>query len=138
MPITVDDKEYRFTGVSMGNPHAVIFMDGIRALKLEEFGPKFECHPLFPDRVNTEFIEVVDRHTLNMRVWERGSGETLACGTGACAAAVAAILNGKVNGDCPVKVRLLGGELMIEWDRSENTVYMTGPAVTVFTGEIEL
>ena len=138
VPITVDDKEYRFTGVSMGNPHAVIFMDGIRALKLEEFGPKFECHPLFPDRVNTEFIEVVDRHTLNMRVWERGSGETLACGTGACAAAVAAILNGKVDGDCPVKVRLLGGELMIEWDRSENTVYMTGPAVTVFTGEIEL
>ncbi len=138
VPITVDDKEYRFTGVSMGNPHAVIFMDGIRALKLEEFGPKFECHPLFPDRVNTEFIEVVDRHTLNMRVWERGSGETLACGTGACAAAVAAILNGKVDGDCPVKVRLLGGELTIEWDRSENTVYMTGPAVTVFTGEIEL
>lgn len=138
VPITVDDKEYRFTGVSMGNPHAVIFMDGIRALKLEEFGPKFECHPLFPDRVNTEFIEVVDRHTLNMRVWERGSGETLACGTGACAAAVAAILNGKVDGDCPVKVRLLGGELTIKWDRSENTVYMTGPAVTVFTGEIEL
>ena len=137
-PILVDGEEYRFTAVSMGNPHAVIFMDEVQDLKLEELGPKFEFHPLFPDRVNTEFIAVEDPHTLRMRVWERGSGETLACGTGACAAAVAAILNGKVEPESPVLVRLLGGDLWIEWDRQANTVFMTGPAETVFTGEYPL
>ena len=137
MPITIDGQEWHFTAVSMGNPHAVVFADHISGLLLDQIGPKFEHHPLFPDRINTEFIESVDEHTIKMRVWERGSGETLACGTGACAAAVASILNGKV-ADGPVTVQLLGGTLEIEWDREANQVYMTGPAVTVFTGEIDL
>lgn len=106
-PITVDGKEYRFTGVSMGNPHAVVFMDGIKDLEIEKIGPSFESHERFPDRTNTEFVEVVDRGHVNMRVWERGSGETLACGTGACATVVACILNGLT--DDEVRVTLLGG-----------------------------
>ncbi len=110
-------------------------MDQVRSLRLDLIGPRFEKHPVFPDRVNTEFIEVYGDHILKMRVWERGSGETLACGTGACAAAVASIINGKV-ADAPVEVQLLGGTLEIEWDREANQVYMTGPATTVFTGEI--
>ena len=135
VPIIVDGEEYEFTGGSMGNPHAVVYVDQVRSLRLDLIGPRFEKHPVFPDRVNTEFIEVYGDHILKMRVWERGSGETLACGTGACAAAVASIINGKV-ADAPVEVQLLGGTLEIEWDREANQVYMTGPATTVFTGEI--
>ena len=124
-PITVDGKEYCFTGVSMGNPHAVVFMDGIKDMEIEKIGPSFENHVCFPDRVNTEFVQVIDRHTVKMRVWERGSGETLACGTGACAVTVASILNDKVDGSKPVTVQLLGGDLNISWERDENLVYMT-------------
>ncbi|MDO4648250.1 MAG: diaminopimelate epimerase [Eubacteriales bacterium] len=137
-PIEVDGQSYRFTGISMGNPHAVVFLDTLEGLEIEKIGPKFENHLNFPDRVNTEFVEVLDRHTVKMRVWERGSGETLACGTGACAVAVASILNGHVDEDAPVTVKLLGGDLTIEWNRQENLVFMTGSAATVFDGEIDL
>lgn len=135
-PIFVEDEEYRMTCVSMGNPHAVVFAEGVADMKLEQIGPLFENHVRFPERVNTEFVEVIDRQNVFMRVWERGTGETLACGTGCCATAVACVLNGLT--DCKVTVKLLGGELLIEWDREENIVYMTGPATTVFEGEIEL
>ena len=134
--ITVCGQEYAFTGVSMGNPHAVVFMDDVKNLKIEAVGPYFEVHEKFPDRTNTEFVEVKDRSHVSMRVWERGSGETLACGTGACATAVACVLNGKT--DTEVEVALLGGTLFIRWDREKDTVYMTGPAVDVFHGEIEM
>lgn len=134
-PIIVEEKEYRMTCVSMGNPHAVIFVDDVDSLDLEKEGPKFENHSRFPDRINTEFVRIIDRHTVQMRVWERGSGETLACGTGACAAAVSGILNGLT--EDKVTVRLPGGDLEIEWDREENTVYMTGPAAVVYEGEID-
>ena len=134
-PIVVDNQVYEMTCVSMGNPHAVVFMDGVDDLKIEEIGPKFEQHERFPDRVNTEFVERMDRKNLKMRVWERGSGETMACGTGACATAVAAILNGYA--DRNVTVHLLGGDLEIFWDEKDNCVYMTGPAATVFTGEFD-
>ena len=133
-PVEVDGKEYKITCVSMGNPHAIVYMDDIKDLDLEKIGPSFENHKLFPDRINTEFIEVIDSHTLNMRVWERGSGETFACGTGACATVVACILNGLT--DDEVRVTLLGGDLLIRWDREKDTVFMTGPAVEVFHGEI--
>lgn len=136
-PILADGRDWKFTAVSMGNPHAVVFVDNLDRLQLEVTGPKFENHSMFPDRVNAEFVRVVDDKTIEMRVWERGSGETLACGTGSCAAAVAAILNGKVSGNT-VTVCLRGGTLQIEWDREENAVYMTGPATTVFTGEIDI
>ena len=135
-PIMVDGREYRMTCVSMGNPHAVVYLNDVKNLEIEKIGPMFEMHPCFPDRVNTEFVRVVDGHTLEMRVWERGSGETLACGTGACAVAVASILNGHVSGG--VTVKLLGGDLKILWDEQENIVYMTGPAAVVFDGEIEV
>jgi diaminopimelate epimerase len=138
VPIEVDGIIYHFTGVSMGNPHAIVYMDDVDNLEIEMIGPSFENHIVFPDRVNTEFVKVIDRHTLQMRVWERGSGETLACGTGACAVAVASVLNGYVDGDSPVTVKLLGGDLQIMWNRHENLVYMTGPATTVFDGEIDL
>ena len=137
-PIEIDGIPYRFTGVSMGNPHAVVYVEDLDNLEIEKIGPLFENHIVFPDRVNTEFVKVIDRRTLSMRVWERGSGETLACGTGACAVAVASVLNGLVDEDVPVTVKLLGGDLQIFWDRQENIVYMTGEAVTVFTGEIQL
>ena len=137
-PIDVDGTTYHMTAVSMGNPHAIIYMDEIDNLDLEKMGPSFENHIVFPDRINTEFVRVLDRHTVQMRVWERGSGETLACGTGACAVAVASILNGHVDADKPVTVKLLGGDLQIFWDQAENLVYMTGPAATVFDGEIDL
>lgn len=137
-PIDVDGTTYHMTAVSMGNPHAIIYMDEIDNLDLEKMGPSFENHIVFPDRVNTEFVRVIDRHTVRMRVWERGSGETLACGTGACAVAVASILNDYVDADQPVTVKLLGGDLQIFWDQAENLVYMTGPAATVFDGEIDL
>ena len=133
-PITVDGQEYRMTCVSMGNPHAVVFIDqDVKEFPLETVGEKFENHERFPKRVNTEFVNVLDRHTAQMRVWERGSGETLACGTGACAVAVACALNGLTEDE--VTVKLLGGDLQIKWDREKNTVYMTGPAEVVFDGE---
>jgi len=133
-PIEVLGKEYRITAVSMGNPHAVTFLSNVDSLDLPLIGPDFERHPLFPERVNTEFVQVLDRHTLKMRVWERGSGETLACGTGASASVVAGVLNGLC--DERARVRLLGGDLLIHWDREETgDVFMTGPAETVFVGE---
>ena len=133
-PITVDGKEYRMTCVSMGNPHAVVYVDcDVKELSLEEIGPGFEHHERFPKRVNTEFVRVLDRKTVEMRVWERGSGETLACGTGACAVAVSSALNGLTEDE--VTVKLLGGDLRIQWDRERDTVYMTGPAAVVFDGE---
>ena len=135
VPIVVDNQVYEMTCVSMGNPHAVVFLDDVENLKIEEIGPRFEQHERFPDRVNTEFVERIDRKNLKMRVWERGSGETMACGTGACATAVAAILNGYAERD--VTVHLLGGDLEISWDETDNCVYMTGPAATVFTGEFD-
>ena len=137
-PLEVNGETYYITAVSMGNPHAIVYMTDVDHLDIEKIGPSFENHVAFPDRVNTEFVEVLDEHTLKMRVWERGSGETLACGTGACAVAVASILNERVDGDKPVTVKLLGGDLEIYWNRQENLVYMTGPATTVFDGEIDL
>ena len=135
-PLMVNGQEYRMTCVSMGNPHAVIFTDHVAELNLEAVGSDFENHPCFPRRTNTEFVEVIDRRNVFMRVWERGTGETLACGTGCCATAVAGVLNGLT--DTSVTVKLLGGELLIEWDQEANLVYMTGPAVTVFEGEIAI
>lgn len=132
--VIVVDKEYFVTALNVGNPHAVVFVEDVDSLELETIGPRFENHPLFPERVNTEFVKVIDRETLQMRVWERGSGETLACGTGATASAVAAILNGYTEN--AVKVLLRGGELTVEWDREKNHLYLTGPAVTVFDGEL--
>ncbi len=133
-PVTVLGKEYKMTCVSMGNPHAVVFMDDVEHLKIEKIGPHFENHERFPKRINTEFVKILDRQTVQMRVWERGTGETLACGTGCCATVVACVLNGLT--DETVTVKLLGGEIKITWDREENLVYMTGPATTVFEGEI--
>ncbi len=135
-PIDVNGTEYRMTGVSMGNPHAVVYVDDVRELNLEKIGPAFENHKRFPKRVNTEFVKVLDRHTVEMRVWERGSGETMACGTGACAVAVACSLNGFT--EDKVTVKLLGGDLQIEWDKAADTVYMTGPAEVSFDGELKL
>lgn len=135
-PLIVNGQEYRMTCVSMGNPHAVIFTDYVAELNLEAIGSDFENHACFPRRTNTEFVEVIDRRNVFMRVWERGTGETLACGTGCCATAVAGVLNGLTEPE--VTVKLLGGELLIEWDQEANLVYMTGPAVTVFEGEIEI
>ena len=135
-PIEVDGKEYHMTGVSMGNPHAVIYVDDVKGLDLEKIGPKFENHERFPTRINTEFVHCIDRQTVEMRVWERGSGETLACGTGACAVAVSSILNNLT--DTQVTVKLLGGDLQIEWDREKDRVFMTGPATVVFDGVIDI
>lgn len=136
--ITVDGKDYLMTCVSMGNPHAVVFTDiPVNEFPLEKIGPKFENNPVFPDRVNTEFVNITDRKNLNMRVWERGSGETLACGTGTCATVVAAILNGYADNN--VTVHLIGGDLKISWSGNEaDSVFMTGPAEMVFSGEIDL
>lgn len=135
-PITVDGQEYRMTCVSMGNPHAVVFMDGVKEMNLEKIGPSFENHKRFPKRTNTEFVEILDRKNVFMRVWERGTGETLACGTGCCATAVACVLNGLTDNE--ITVKLLGGEISIEWDREANLIYMTGPATIVFDGEVEI
>lgn len=132
LPVAVDGTEYAVTAVSMGNPHAVIFMDGIDALDLPAIGPKFENHPLFPQRTNTEFVEVAGEARVRMRVWERGAGETLACGTGACAVAVASFLNGRTGRTVDVELR--GGTLRITWDENDGHVYMTGPAATVYDG----
>ncbi len=138
-PIEVDGKVYHMTGVSMGNPHDVIYLDEeetLKDLEIEKIGPKFENHKRFPKRINTEFVKVLDRSTVEMRVWERGSGETLACGTGACAVAVSSILNGFT--DRELTVKLLGGDLKIKWDKESGHVFMTGPATVVFDGEIKL
>lgn len=131
-PLDIDGKIWKISCVSMGNPHAVVFTEGIKDFDLTTIGPKFEKNPIFPRKTNTEFIEVIDRSTLNMRVWERGAGETLACGTGACASAVAAVLNNYC--DRKITIHLIGGSLDIEWRESNNHVYMTGEAVTVFEG----
>ena len=136
VPLAVGDQSWAITCVSMGNPHAVVFIDHVDSFPLEQVGPLFERHPLFPEGVNTEFVQVIDSHTLKMRVWERGSGETLACGTGACATAVAAVLNGFCAKDEDITVKLRGGDLTIRY--TDETVWMTGPAETVFTGEVDV
>ena len=135
-PMEVGGMQWSVTAVSVGNPHAVVFVDNVDWLDLPTIGPLFENCPLFPERINTEFVQVIDRTTLKMRVWERGSGETLACGTGSTAALAAAVVNGKC--EPYAKLMLRGGELNIEWNRDENLIYMTGPAVTVFDGELLL
>ena len=131
--IQVDGDDYELQKVSMGNPHAVTFMKEIEGLDLQRKGPVFEYHPAFPERVNTEFVQVVDATHLKMRVWERGSGETLACGTGSCATLVAAVLAGK--SERKATIHLLGGDLQVYWDETDGHIYMIGPAVTVFEGE---
>ena len=135
-PVTVDGKEYAMTCVSMGNPHAVVFLPEVDSLDLEKIGPSFEHHKLFPDRVNTEFVRVIDDHTLQMRVWERGSGETFACGTGTCATVVAAVLNGFCKKEEEILVHLRGGDLRIIY-HEDDTVTMIGPATYVFEGKME-
>ena len=135
-PITVDGQEYRITCVSMGNPHGVVFVDDTDSIDIEKIGPKFEHHEMFPDRTNTEFIQIIDRNNIKMRVWERGAGETLACGTGTCASVYACILNGLT--EKSVDVHLLGGCIHIDYDEEKNTIYMTGPAEVAFDGEIKL
>ena len=137
IPVTVDGQSVYLTCVSMGNPHAVQFCPSVADLDLAAIGPKLEHHPLFPDRVNAEYVRVIDEHTLEMRVWERGSGETMACGTGACATVVAAVLNGYCKKDTDVTVKLLGGDLNIVW-RSDGHVMMTGPAAVSFEGTVTL
>ena len=135
-PVKVDGKTFNITCVSMGNPHAVTFINDTDNLEIEKIGPKFENNEIFPDKVNTEFIQIIDKKTVKMRVWDRGSGETFACGTGACASVVASVLNRLTENK--VTVKLLGGELEIEYNQDENTVYMTGPARVVFTGEYDI
>lgn len=135
-PVEILDHTYLVTAVSMGNPHAITFVENTRDLDLETIGPLFEHHALFPERTNTEFIQVIDRNTLKMRVWERGSGETLACGTGACASLVASALTGKTGREATLQ--LSGGDLHIRWDEETDHVFMTGPAAFVFDGEIDL
>lgn len=135
--IEVNGKEYRMICISMGNPHAIVFMDDVDGLNIEKIGPLFENHPRFaPERVNTEFVQILDSKNMKMRVWERGSGETMACGTGATAVAVAAIL--AKHGEGEITVRLLGGNLQITWDKDTRHAIMAGPATEVFTGEIAL
>ena len=135
-PLLVNGDEHIVTCVSMGNPHCVTFVDDVESLELEKIGPYFETHKAFPQRVNTEFVKVIDDHTLQMRVWERGSGETWACGTGACATAVAAVENGYCKKGEDITVHLRGGDLVINY--TDETVFMTGPATKVFDGEIEV
>ncbi len=135
-PILVDGREYKMTCVSMGNPHAVVYVDSTEDLPIETIGPLFEKHEKFPEKTNTEFVQVIDRRNLKMRVWERGAGETLACGTGACATLVASVLNGLCEDEATIK--LLGGNLKISWDRENDLIFMEGPATTVFEGTIEI
>lgn len=132
-PLQVNGRDYHITFVSMGNPHVVIFMDGVDNLEIEKVGPQIEHHPLFPERTNVEFIEVIDRTHLKMRVWERGSGETLACGSGACASLVAGVITGRC--DHKASIQLKGGTLEVEWERDNNQVFLTGDAHFVFRGE---
>ena len=136
-PLVIDERVYHITCVSMGNPHCVIFLnEDIETLDLERLGPKFEHNALFPERVNTEFVNTLPDGSLKMRVWERGSGETWACGTGACAVGVAAVLTGRAEKNQDITVHLRGGDLTVRY--TEATVFMTGAATTVFKGEIEL
>lgn len=132
--VEVDGKEYKVTGVSMGNPHAVTYVDDVSKVEIEKIGPKFETHKIFPKKTNTEFVQIIDKKTVKMRVWERGAGETLACGTGACATLVASSLLGLTEDEADII--LLGGTLHIKWDKQENNVYMTGPARFVFDGTV--
>lgn len=134
-PITVNGGEWRMTCVSMGNPHAVYFVDDVEALDLEKMGPSFEHHPAFPARVNSEFVHIINSTHARMRVWERGSGETWACGTGSCATLVACVLNGKT--ERQITLDLNGGSLELLWDEATNCVFMTGPATEVFSGSLE-
>ncbi|WP_010247186.1 diaminopimelate epimerase [Acetivibrio cellulolyticus] len=135
-PVVIDGREFKVTCVSMGNPHAVTYVDDVEKFPLEVVGPKMENNSLYPKRINAEFVQVIDRDTLKMRVWERGAGETLACGTGACAVLVSSVLNDISNRK--VVVKLLGGDLIIEWNEKDNHVYMTGPATKVFDGDIDV
>lgn len=135
-PLEIDGNIFHITAVSMGNPHCVVFCDNPDKINLDQIGPKFEKHSLFPEQVNTEFVQVIDSTTLKMRVWERGSGETWACGTGACAAAVAAVENGYAFKDTDILVHLKGGDLTIKY--TDETVWMTGEAITVFEGYVEI
>ncbi len=134
-PITVNGRDYSVSCVSMGNPHAVVYVGDVDGLEIEKIGPYFEAHEMFPKKTNTEFVKVISRDCLQMRVWERGAGETWACGTGACASLVATVLNGLC--DRKATLRLRGGDLAIEWDEKTDHVFMTGPAVTVYTTEID-
>lgn len=134
--ITIHQTEYRMTGVSMGNPHAVVYVKRVKGIDMNRMGPEFEYHGRFPRRINVEFTEVLSRNSLRVRVWERGAGETLACGTGACAAVVASVLNDLT--ERQVSVQLEGGELTVLWDAGDGKVYMTGPAETVYDGEIHV
>lgn len=133
-PIEVAGKTWNMTCVSMGNPHAVVFVENTKNFEIEKYGPLFESHEVFPNKTNTEFVQILSRNEINMRVWERGSGETLACGTGTCASVMACLLNGYT--DENVLVHLLGGDLQIAYDKETNHVFMTGPAETVFEGEL--
>jgi len=135
-PIEIDGDEYRITCLSMGNPHCVVFNESIDGLDLEKIGPRFENDPLFPERVNTEFVKIIDKNTLKMRVWERSNGETWACGTGACAAVVAAVENGYCEKDTDVTVKVKGGDLIIRY--TDDTVYMTGNAEKIYDGVITI
>lgn len=135
MPVYIGDSKYNITCVSMGNPHCITFVDHTVKLPIEKIGPEFENDQLFPNRVNVEFVKIINRKEVKMRVWERGTGETLACGTGACAVTVACILNGLTEDE--ITVHLLGGDLRVKWDQDENVVYMTGPAKVVFDGELQ-
>ena len=134
--IQVNGENYNITCVSMGNPHCVTIVNSTKDFPVEEIGPYFEKHEMFPDRVNTEFVEIISRKEINMRVWERGSGETWACGTGTCASVVACVLNDLT--DDEVLVHVLGGDILVHYDRNKNTVFMTGPATTICTGEIDI
>lgn len=133
-PVTILDRTFKVTCVSMGNPHAVSYVDDVDNFPLEMYGAKMQINPLYPRKINSEFVQVLDRKTLKMRVWERGAGETLGCGTGACAVMVASVLNGYC--DRKATVKLSGGELLLEWSEKDNHVYKTGPAVKVFDGEV--
>ncbi len=134
-PVEVAGRKWNITGVSMGNPHCVVFVDDIKKTPIEEVGPVFEVQERYPKKTNTEFVQVLDRQHMRMRVWERGAAITLACGTGACATLTAAVLNGKT--DRRAEITLDGGKLNIEWSEKDNHIYMTGPAVQVFAGEVE-
>jgi diaminopimelate epimerase len=135
-PIVVDGREFRFTAVSMGNPHCVIYVDDAINMDLQTWGPKLETHPMFPRKINVEFVTVKSRDYADMRVWERGAGPTLACGTGACATLVASVLNGVTDREATISLK--GGNLFIEWNEADNHVYMTGPAQEVYKGMVEI
>ncbi len=135
--LNINDRIYEITCLSMGNPHCVVFCNDIDNLDLPKIGPLFENHEMFPERINTEFVEILNKNHFKMRVWERGSGETLACGTGACAVAVAGVLNGYCNQNDEIQIKAKGGDLTVMWHKNNN-VYLSGEAITVFTGNVEL